>query len=140
MQNITHAVVGPTDLLIAVAHSRSEAEGYADQARALGTAADIVDMTATDVSTIARLAARNSPNLTAVGSGPLGAGTHPAQPYLEVMLGMVGVGTEYNVRDIRFGYDDAESIIRYFLGNASQWRGDLARAGKARLNAIVAAR
>lgn len=30
-----------------------------------------------------------------------------------------------------YGFDDAGSIIRYFLGNASAWRGETAKAVKA---------
>jgi hypothetical protein len=36
-----------------------------------------------------------------------------------------------------FGYDSAESIVQYFLANASTWRGDDARRIKAELKAIV---
>jgi hypothetical protein len=37
----------------------------------------------------------------------------------------------------KFYYDDAESVVRYFLANAGQWRGDKARAIKAELKAML---
>lgn len=37
------------------------------------------------------------------------------------------------IRD-KFGFDDGESVVRYFLVNATTWRGEVARNVKAELN------
>ena len=54
-----------------------------------------------------------------------------AVPYLEAMA------TLTSVRD-KYGYDSGDSIVRYFLSNATTWRGDTARRVKAELKAILA--
>jgi hypothetical protein len=36
-----------------------------------------------------------------------------------------------------YGYDDARSIINYFLGNATMWRGEDARRLKKELKDII---
>ena len=98
----------------------------------------VVDVATADVATLARIALADCPALARKGDGWIGAGTHPAQPYLEAMLRMHGVGTTYNVRDIRFGpHDNADRIILTFLSNASTWRGETARTVKARLKAML---
>jgi hypothetical protein len=55
---------------------------------------------------------------------------YAARPYLEAM-GSIG--------DINgaFGYDSGKSIVRYFLSNASTWRGDTAKRIKSELNAML---
>ncbi len=53
-----------------------------------------------------------------------------AVPYLAAMLSL-------NTIKDRYGYDSAASIVRYFLSNATQWRGDDARRIKAELNAML---
>lgn len=53
-----------------------------------------------------------------------------ALPYLEAMAYLAKV-TDY------FGHDSGASIVRYFLANASSWRGETARRVKAELNAMV---
>lgn len=55
---------------------------------------------------------------------------YAAMPYLEAMSCL-------NSIDDRYYCDDARSIIRYFLANASAWRGDTARAIKAELKAML---
>ena len=52
-----------------------------------------------------------------------------ARPYLAAMLQMD------NVTD-RYMYDDGRSIVRYFLANASTWRGPVAKVIKAELRAL----
>jgi hypothetical protein len=99
----------------------------------------VIDLASTDVATLARIAAADCEALTRRGSGFLGAGTHPAQPYLEVMLQMRGVTTEA-VPGMTFGHDRVADCINAFLGNASTWRGDTARAVKAALKAMAAKR
>ena len=53
-----------------------------------------------------------------------------AQPYLDAM------GTLTSMRDT-YGYDDAKSIVIYFLGNAQTWKGETAKAVKAELKAML---
>jgi hypothetical protein len=40
--------------------------------------------------------------------------------------------------DSKFFYDDARSILVYFLSNASSWRGDTAKAIKAEIKLMIA--
>lgn len=49
-----------------------------------------------------------------------------AVPYLDAMFDLE------TVRD-NYGQDSGKSIVLYFLGNATSWRGDTARAVKAEL-------
>ena len=53
-----------------------------------------------------------------------------AVPYLEAMESLEFV-TE------SFGHDSAQSIITYFLSNATRWKGDDARRIKAELKAML---
>ncbi|BBX09476.1 hypothetical protein [Mycolicibacterium aichiense] len=53
-----------------------------------------------------------------------------AAPYIEAMKSLRGVGDSY-------GFDDARSIVLYFLSNAGTWRGEDARRIKAELKAMV---
>jgi hypothetical protein len=53
-----------------------------------------------------------------------------AVPYLEAMASLRGI-------DDSFGYDSADSIVRYFLSNASTWRGPKAREIKAELKKMA---
>jgi len=53
-----------------------------------------------------------------------------AVPYLEAMQGLTHICQTY-------GSDSAESIVRYFLANATAWRGETARAVKAKLNQLL---
>jgi hypothetical protein len=134
----THVITDANDNVLAVTPTSAEAEEYAIRAAVrLGRTAQVVEIATADVATLARIAATQAPAMLALGSGFLGAGTHPAQPYLAAMLGMTGV-TERNASDIRLGYDSADEIIIRFLGNAkTTWRGSTARAAKARLREIA---
>jgi hypothetical protein len=53
-----------------------------------------------------------------------------AVPYLDAMHSL------QSIRD-RYYYDDAESVVRYFLANATTWKGDTARAIKAELKTLL---
>lgn len=53
-----------------------------------------------------------------------------AVPYLEAMSELRSIKDSYY-------YDSADSVVRYFLANASTWRGDTARAVKAELKGMV---
>jgi hypothetical protein len=55
---------------------------------------------------------------------------YAAKPYLEAMRELSTVSDKY-------GYDDARSIVLYFLSNAASFRGDQAKALKSELKAIV---
>lgn len=49
-----------------------------------------------------------------------------AQPYLNAMLYLDDFTSQY-------GLDDGESVVLYFLSNATTWRGETARRIKAEL-------
>ena len=52
--------------------------------------------------------------------------SYSARPYLDAM-------TYLNSIDDKYMLDSGKSIVRYFLANASSWRGDTAREVKAEL-------
>lgn len=56
-----------------------------------------------------------------------------AVPYLAAMQSLDTI-------DDAYGYDDARSIILYFMSNATTWRGAKAREIKAELKALTARR
>ena len=53
-----------------------------------------------------------------------------AKPYLDAMACLNSINDNY-------GWDSAKSIVLYFLGNASTWRGETAKRIKAELKAIA---
>jgi hypothetical protein len=55
---------------------------------------------------------------------------YAAVPYLNAMRALSDISDRYY-------YDDAESVVRYFLSNATSWRGDKAREIKAELKAML---
>jgi len=55
---------------------------------------------------------------------------YAAKPYLDAM-------TALNAIDDDYYYDNGKSVVRYFLSNASSWRGDKAKAIKAELKAML---
>jgi hypothetical protein len=55
-----------------------------------------------------------------------------AVPYLDAMHHLD------TMRD-KYYYDDAQSVVLYFLANAGTWRGEAARRIKAELNAMLKA-
>ena len=55
---------------------------------------------------------------------------YAATPYLGAMLSLNRITDNYYV-------DTGESVVRYFLANASTFRGDAARALKAELKAAL---
>jgi hypothetical protein len=57
---------------------------------------------------------------------------YAAKPYLEAMQSLRSVKDAY-------GYDSGIIVVRYFLANATSWRGADARRIKAELNAIIKA-
>jgi len=56
--------------------------------------------------------------------------TYGAKPYLMAMHSLGSVEENYH-------YDDGSSIVRYFLSNATSWRGDVARRVKIELNNLI---
>lgn len=56
-----------------------------------------------------------------------------AAPYLDAMATLDTVADKY-------GYDDADDIVMYFLSNANTWRGETARRVKAELKTMVGIR
>lgn len=55
---------------------------------------------------------------------------HAATPYLEAMHSL-------ETMDDTYGADDAESVVRYFLSNAAQFKGFKARQLKEELRALL---
>lgn len=53
-----------------------------------------------------------------------------AKPYLDAM-------STLNSMDDMYGMDSGKSIVAYFLGNASTWRGETAKKVKAHLNKLL---
>ena len=53
-----------------------------------------------------------------------------AKPYLDAMSTLSGINDRYY-------YDDAKTIILYFLSNASGWRGEVAKRVKKELKTMV---
>ena len=55
---------------------------------------------------------------------------YAARPYLDAMAQLSDITDQY-------GYDDARSIVTYFLCNASSWRGETAKKIKAELKGML---
>jgi hypothetical protein len=53
-----------------------------------------------------------------------------AVPYLQAMHTLAGIGDNYY-------QDSGDDIVRYFLSNATTWRGETARRVKAELKAML---
>jgi hypothetical protein len=53
-----------------------------------------------------------------------------AVPYLDAMRSLQSITDRYY-------FDDAESVVRYFLANANSWKGETARAIKAELKTLL---
>ena len=53
-----------------------------------------------------------------------------AKPYLMAMHRLGSVEENYH-------HDNGSSIVRYFLANATSWRGDVARRVKIELNNLI---
>jgi hypothetical protein len=53
-----------------------------------------------------------------------------AVPYLGAMSTLGGIND-------RFGFDSARSVVRYFLANASYWKGDTAKRIKRELKDVL---
>jgi hypothetical protein len=53
-----------------------------------------------------------------------------AEPYLSAMSSLSTINDRYM-------FDDAKSIVLYFLSNASTWKGDTAKQVKTHLKSLV---
>lgn len=53
-----------------------------------------------------------------------------AVPYLQAMSTLSDINQPY-------GYDSGESVVRYFLSNATSWRGENARRIKSELKEML---
>jgi len=61
----------------------------------------------------------------------IGKGVSPyARPYLDAMLQLNSINDNYY-------YDTADSVVRYFLANATGWRGETAKRIKAELKGML---
>lgn len=61
----------------------------------------------------------------------IGKGVSPyARPYLDAMQTLNSINENYYM-------DSADSVVRYFLANASTYRGEKAKALKAELKAML---
>ena len=59
-----------------------------------------------------------------------------AKPYFGAVPYLDAMETLSTLQD-KYFYDDAESVVRYFLANATTWKGETARAIKAELKAML---
>ena len=59
-----------------------------------------------------------------------------AKPYFGAVPYLDAMGSLDTMQD-KFYYDDARSVVLYFLANAATWRGETARRIKAELNAML---
>ena len=59
-----------------------------------------------------------------------------AKPYFGAVPYLDAMETLNTIRDSYY-YDDASDIVRYFLSNATSWKGETARAIKAELKAML---
>lgn len=53
-----------------------------------------------------------------------------AKPYIDAMRHLDTIHDKYY-------FDDAETVVRYFLANATSWKGETARAIKAELKTLL---
>jgi len=53
-----------------------------------------------------------------------------AVPYLDAMLSLRSIDEDY-------GFDSADGIVRYFLGNARSWTGETAKRIKKELKSML---
>jgi hypothetical protein len=59
-----------------------------------------------------------------------------AKPYFGAVPYLDAMETLNTIRDSYY-YDDASDIVRYFLANATTWKGETARAIKAELKSML---
>ena len=59
-----------------------------------------------------------------------------AKPYFGAVPYLDAMGSLETVHD-KYYYDDAQSVVLYFLANAGTWKGDVARRIKAELKTML---
>lgn len=59
-----------------------------------------------------------------------------AKPYFGAVPYLDAMGSLDTMQD-KYYYDDAQSVVLYFLANASTWRGEVARRIKAELKTML---
>ena len=59
-----------------------------------------------------------------------------AKPYFGAVPYLDAMETLNSIHDTYY-YDDASDIVRYFLSNATSWKGETARAIKAELKSML---
>ena len=59
-----------------------------------------------------------------------------AKPYFGAVPYLDAMETLNSIRDTYY-FDNASDIVRYFLSNATSWKGETARAIKAELKAML---
>lgn len=79
------------------------------------TTANTIDLASMPLSGIARLIRQNWKKVN-----------YAAAPYLSAMASLHSIADQY-------GYDNGKGIVRYFLSNASSFRGETAKQIKAEL-------
>ena len=72
-------------------------------------------------------------NLSAIARDIRSDWTKPNYAAMPYLLAMQSI----NTIDCQYGADSARTVVRYFLANASAWRGDKARAIKAELKGML---
>lgn len=88
-------------------------------------------MSARPLSTIAQEIAKEWPKAMEVAIVPgWGETSHPARPYIVAMSLLMDIHENYYA-------DSGTSVVRYFLSNAGQWRGESARRIKAELKGML---
>jgi hypothetical protein len=58
------------------------------------------------------------------------------KPYFGAVPYLIAMTTLHDIDD-RYGMDSGESVVRYFLSNATSWRGDTARRIKSELKELL---
>ena len=61
-----------------------------------------------------------------------------AKPYFGAVPYLDAMGSLDTMQD-KYYYDDARSVVLYFLANAATWKGDVARRIKAELKTMLKA-
>lgn len=61
-----------------------------------------------------------------------------AKPYFGAVPYLDAMGSLDTMQD-KYYYDDAQSVVLYFLANAGTWKGDVARRIKAELKTMLKA-
>lgn len=136
-KTLTHLILDQQNRVVGSVSGTDEDALAAHRGYVLRDTTRLDPLASLDVAQLARIAAADDPRMLKKGTDWIGSGTHRAQPYLSAMLGMRGV-TRENIRTTPYYDDRADRVVIYFLENVGTWRGEVARAVKAALRAMVA--